>query len=662
MDIKLQTLDLKDFMGGTFTLPANCEDVNVYGCNGSGKTRVINALSWLLFDKDSFGRADFEIKNLDAEGNEEHGLEHTVEGTFFVDSQLLTLKKIYKENWTKKRGSPKAVHTGHTTDHFVNDIPVQKKDFVNQVAELAGDESVFRLLTSPTAFPLLHWQKQRALLLEICGDITDLQVIESNPELHPLIELLAKYSKSKKPFDDMKAIIISRRKEINEQLEKIPVRIDEVKKGMTDITGLDRKEIDADVIRLEAALNDTKLKLHGIDNGSDIADLSKRLAGVKADIQKLEVDHYNKMMAEANKVQREITDLSGQKANHERRSKSIKADIEVKQSRLAFLDDQRKRLLGLWEVINAEQFQDTTEDICPACGQALPSEQVAEAREKARGEFNQRKADRLADIQSKGRAGNAEKDAIAAELMALHKELTDGATASSIVTRMEELQAEYENFKKQAEDYTAIPERAELFAVRDSYEQDIRAARESVQIDRAEVAREVEALTAQLQQAKNKADLFPKRFAGEKRIAELKDEDSRLNTEYTELEKQLYLCETFIRTKVGLLNERINAKFEIVKFKLFEVQVNGGLSECCTMTINGVPYEGGLNNAAKIQGGLDIIRTLQAHYGLKVPIMIDNRESVTEIPTMHTQVISLVVSPEDKTLRVEKAVESKKAA
>jgi hypothetical protein len=82
------------------------------------------------------------------------------------------------------------------------------------------------------------------------------------------------------------------------------------------------------------------------------------------------------------------------------------------------------------------------------------------------------------------------------------------------------------------------------------------------------------------------------------------------------------------------------------------MQINGGLNETCEVTYNGVPYSD-LNNAMRINIGLDIINTLSAHYGISVPIFIDNAESVTSLEAVNGQVIRLIVSEQNKKLNVE---------
>ena len=78
-----------------------------------------------------------------------------------------------------------------------------------------------------------------------------------------------------------------------------------------------------------------------------------------------------------------------------------------------------------------------------------------------------------------------------------------------------------------------------------------------------------------------------------------------------------------------------------------------GLAECCEpMDRNGSTFEG-TNNAMKINIGMDIIDTLSAHFGRRVPLFVDNAESVTHLQSIGSQVVRLVVSEQDKELRIE---------
>lgn len=660
-EIKLQKLVLENFKGFTFALDPNGLDVNVFGRNATGKTTLADAFSWLLFGKDSLGRADFEIKNLDGAGNSEHGLDHSVEGFFTINDTPIILKRVYHEIWSKKRGSATKTFTGHTTDHFIDGVPVKENEYKAKILELAGDESVFRMLTSPTVFPSLPWQKQRSLLLEICGDITDQQVIETDDNLLPLIDLLKRFTVSKTPLDDLRKVVTSRRTEINKHMDQLPVRIDEVNKGLPDITGLVQGDIKAQMACYDVKLEELKLKLSGIDNGSNIADLSKRLSALNADIRKLEESYTDEVNASVKKLNQKIEAVQEEKSLHDRKSKNLIESIAFRKDALPGLEKKLQALREKWAAVDAEAFQDSTETICPACGQSLPANRVEEARDKALAAFNRSKAERLGEIEEEGKRIAGQKDTIVIDIEKLNKELIE-LPAFESVYNLEELTAERDNIKSLAYDFSKIPNHADLVNQRKGIEAEIEKAKGSVSVDREAITEEISAINGLLVDEKAKLDKFTRREQGEQRIKELKAEEKKLSAEFEELEKQLFLIESFIKRKVSLLTDRINNQFSLVKWKLYDIQVNQGLSECCVATVAGIPYDSGLNSAGKTQAGCDIINTLQDHFQLIAPMFCDNRESVTELPNMRCQVISLYVSPEDERLRIEASTKSRKAA
>jgi hypothetical protein len=674
--IRLNRLILRDYKGFNFTLDAGGADINVFGRNATGKTTLADAFSWLMTGKDSLGRSDFEIKNLDASGEAAHGLEHSVEAALLTDvneppldklpaearMESVVLKKVYAEIWTRKRGQPAETFTGHTTKHYIDGVPVSERDYADRVAEIAGDETAFRLLTTPTAFPGLHWQKQRSLLLEVCGDIADADIIAMDAKLEPLTALLAKHKTSKKPFDDMKAVIVARRAEINKGMTALPIRIDEVRRGLPDVTGhtLPLADYESDVARLSKAVADSTLRLSGVDTGGGIAELSKTLAGISADLQRMETAHYNETMKSVNRLAQQISEVSGRTTNSQRRLASISGDTESKVSRVKELDADLDGLRGKWAEIDAETFADSTAGACAACGQALPAERVQDARDKALAAFNTDKADRLAANVRRGKKLAADRARLAGEIDALTKEQEIvEATVPDTTALLASLTAERDTTRTLAEDYTIIgPPHDDLVARRAEIEAKIQSARDGKTHDREAVQGEVDDWQRKLAVAKLVVDKFVQRRKGEARIEELKADEKKLAAEFERLESELFLVEQFVRTKVRLLTDRINARFETVQWKLFDVQVNQGLSECCVATVNGVPYNDGLNSAARTNAGLDIIKTLQQHYGLHAPVFIDNAESVVDLLPMNAQVIRLVVSAEDAALRVEIAREA----
>src|SRR5699024_109834 len=225
--IKLTQLKLRNFKGiKEFHLDLANGNAKIYGDNATGKTTIYDSFLWLLFNKDSNNRADFAIKTLDENGKEVNNLEHEVEAAFEVDGQSLTLRKVYKEKYTKKRGQATAEFTGHETNHYIDDVPVKKKEYEDEIKSLVNEE-VFKLITSPTYFnEALKWQDRRKTLLEICGDIELDDVVKANNKLKDLPTVL-----QNRTVEDHKKVIAERRKAINKELDMIPVRIDEIEKS-----------------------------------------------------------------------------------------------------------------------------------------------------------------------------------------------------------------------------------------------------------------------------------------------------------------------------------------------------------------------------------------------------------------------------------------------
>ena len=190
-ELKLISLTLKNFKGiRSFHLDARGENARVFGDNATGKTTLFDSFLWLLFDKDSQNKKDFSIKTLDGNGKEMHNLEHEVEGMFSLDGRTITLRKVFTEKWTRKRGSATSEFTGHETNYFIDGVPVKKKEYVDRVDQIVK-EDIFKLLTSPSFFnEQVKWQDRRKILLEICGDISDMDVIASESKLSSLPGIL----------------------------------------------------------------------------------------------------------------------------------------------------------------------------------------------------------------------------------------------------------------------------------------------------------------------------------------------------------------------------------------------------------------------------------------------------------------------------------------
>ncbi|MFP7199723.1 AAA family ATPase [Lysinibacillus halotolerans] len=661
--VKLLSLELTNFKGiKHFKLVANGSNIQVFGDNAAGKTTIFDGFVWVLFDKDSQNKKDFSIKTLTSDGQEIHNLEHTVEAVLSVDGVPTKFKKVYKEKWTKKRGSANKTFEGHCTDHFVDDVPINKKEYTSKVAEIV-EEEIFKLLTSPTYFnEQVKWQERRNILLNIAGDVSDQEVIETKKDLAKLNDIL-----SGKSIEDMKKIIASRKKNINDELEKILVRIDEIMKMTPEIT-VDVEELKSQVAQLESEIDGLKTQKLNVQNGAAVLEKRKQLQEIETQMADLKRNYESDSLEKVYKLQARVQECQGNLQIVQSRLTQNSNAIQIKErelnalkNKINELENKMANLRVKWSEINELKFEFEDKCECPTCKQALPVEQIEAVRKEALAQFNERNSTELALITEQGTALKAEKE----ELLKMHQNLNEdvftlNTNNESIKHEIEQKQKELDKAKSQFEnaennvpDVTQTEEYKNLtnqkFAIQNEIEQLERSAYEVV----SDIDKNIMDLTQKKQTVSAEIAKFANIESNKKRIAELEKQQEQLAEEYEKLEQQTFLIEEFIRTKVNMLNERINSKFKYARFKLFDMQINGGLAETCETLFNGVPYGSGLNNAAKINVGLDIINTLSKHYGLTAPIFIDNAEAVTKFIDTNSQLISLVVSEKDKQLRVE---------
>lgn len=658
IELKLLKLRLTNFKGcKSLEINADGKNLNIYGDNGSGKTTLADSFMWLLFDKDSNNRKDFEIKTLGPDGEPEHGLEHSVEAILELeDGQQLALKKVYQEKWTKKRGSATAEFTGHTTNHFMDGVPVQKKEYDARIAEIA-DENIFRLLTDPRYFnEVLHWQKRRELLLEICGDVSDAEVIASQKSLSALKDILGN-----RTIEQHRKVIQARKSEINKELEKIPVRIDEVKRGLPNIDDItNEKELPKDIAKLREELKAKQEELAQAKAGGQVAEKTKELRLIEAQMMDLRNRHRQALDEKVIDKRRKLSGVQHDMAELKAKVDSYNRNIQYRTSEISVLEERIKILRNNWHAENSKAFEQEQAaflklDTCPTCGQPLPQEQLQEAREKALAQFNKAKAEKLESINAEGKQLAARKSSLEDEIK-VSRETVDKMTVELQEIEKQEaiLKVEIDEIMQGAEPVESTPEYYQLNARYRDLQDEIRKLEADSSIAVAKIQKEIDTLSEVIRALEQAQARIDTRINGLKRIEELKAEERKLAAEFEELEQQLYLTEEFIRTKVRLLEDKINSKFQMARFKLFETQVNGALAECCETTYNGVPYSN-LNNGARLNIGLDIINTLAEHFGFAPVVFIDNAESVTDILQTKGQQIRLIVSGMDKKLRIELA-------
>lgn len=600
MQIKIKTLKLENFKGIKDLTIDFKDTTNIYGDNAVGKTTIFDAYSWLLWDKDSLNRKDFAIKPYDKDGEEVHNLESVVEGDFSFDDTDLNLKKIYKEVWTKKRGSTQAEFTGHTTDYYINAVPVKKKEYNERIESVLSEDN-FNLLSNPLYFnQFLVKTERREILLSLIEDVKPEDIIAKNKDLEDLD--LETYT-----VDELKKIAKDSARKINKDIESIPARIDE----------LDKSKIhDIDFDALEFRKRSTLPAIKEIDE--KLADASKMAEGMTEITEKIAALQKEKSDL-AEKYQNKRFEVNLKNKNVLLEKEHDKLVLEEEKKNIESLKDLVEKSREEWQEIHKEQYQGDFK--CPTCGQDLLPNQI----EKTMANFNKKKSEKLASIEEKAKDLKTKIEECE-KLIAIYevKEYKEEDLPIEPI-RLQEIDKELDEAKAKLSDFS-INNKKDLLEKKDS-------------------------LNADLEEINKKLSLQGQNEKIDERIKELEKQEKELAKAYEEQQRIIYLCEEYTKAYVDLVSDKINDSFDLVKFKLFESQINGGITETCEATFKGVPYSD-LNNAAKINAGLDVINSLSDKLDLKVPIFIDNAESVNELIKTDTQLVRLVVS-KDKELRIE---------
>lgn len=630
------------------------ELTTIAGENGTGKSTIMDAFMWVLFGKDSHDRANFEVQTLDENNNVIHGLVHSVTAYLDANGTERVLKRTLEERWVKPNGKAEKELKGTTTKYEIDGIPVKQKDFQAAIGELI-DENIFKMVTNPLYFSNLKWDKQREILLDIIGDISEENVINYNNELAPLSKLLTD------GIDNFNKRTKASIAKLKDQVKSIPYRIDECNNSI----------VEADFGELELKKAHIQSEINGIDE--QIADASKANDGklkLQDELYKAKEELSTKINEALRNVNKPLEEASSRfnTANHNYMNHSN--EIMMKESNKKNKENQLSRLNKELEDTNAERVDllnkyhsiddrlfefDTDAAKCPACGREYDLDKIEEIKANAENHFRHIKESSLESVKKLGLSISNKIKTLEANISSVEKEIAElDKEIVELKNKDAELKEKVEFLQNERDSLSITKEvhfegeddlKTKIDELKIQIDQFQEADNSELKAKKRTLQEELEDVTKTLGKKDTNAEL-------KKRMEELNQEEKDLQVKIADLEGKQYLGEQFIRTKVELLEDSINKKFKgVVTFKLFNQQVNGGLNETCEALINGVPFSDA-NTASKINAGLSIINTLCEHYNISAPIFVDNAEAVNELNKTNSQLIKLIVSL-DKQLKVE---------
>lgn len=667
-NIVIQKINLINFKGLRNQEINFDKNTNIFGDNGTGKTTIFDAFTWMLFGKDSTDRKDFQIKTLDKYNVVIPQIEHEVSAILIVDGEEVSIRRILKENWVKKRGSLESEFSGNVTDYYWNEVPMQQKEFQTKVSQIL-DEAVFKMITNPLAFNQMKWQDRRNALIQIVGEVSDSELASGNSEYENLIAQLT----NGKTLEDYRKQIAASIKKAKEDLKAIPTRVDEISRSKPEAFDFLKLSVDLekkqfDLGKVDEEISDSNKAFQSKLDGQK--DQKIKANNLKAEIQSIEANSKREAKEKTkpdtstlDKLNLKLKETEDNLETANNGFTTLNSKVITLENQIASVNTKIEAKRQDWATENTKELNfDGASFCCPTCKRDFEASDIETKKSEMLSNFRTDKDAKLIEIRKQGTALVEEKTNLEKEVEALKVRIENGKThIASIQDEIKNIKTEIDTEKAKSlpvdemqEDliYESILSMNANYKAKKSELETLEATIEEIPaVDNSELVEKRKSLVSEIDDIKSKLQNETQINSVNQRIEALQKEESTLAQQIANVEKTQFVIENFNKLKIDTLEQKINSKFKFVNFKMFETQINGGEVECCDCLIDGVPFSDA-NTASKINAGLDIINTLCEFYQVTAPIFIDNRESIVKLIDIESQIVNLIVSEDDKKLRV----------
>lgn len=627
--IKLKRLIVDNFRGMSFDYCFGDRNV-ISGWNKSGKTTVKNAFLWLLTGSDEDDNTNACLFDKNAPQTKEGVLPVSVTGIFDIDGQETKISRCAKMGWIRKRGAED--YEKKNTDDYtfsIDDIERSATDFRSCVEEMFAPSDKLKCMINIMQFVknIDDWKTQRKLLSDIVGDITWDDFTGDYSELY---DELDKYTP-----DQIREQLRNKLAPINKKLGTGE------KKGemAVELEVLEKKlaAIDVDAF-IEAEKELETLKKEREDVQQQIADKSKAIEPVINERNKIMREVEKKKMAiyehkanyrkeqesQLSEIRNRIADIERTNADIVRNNKRITDEYNRNKQAIVNtkkkIEELSKRLDDLRDVNANIKSMTFTKTECAYCGQELPAEKIEEERAK----FEQGKEKMRADNVEQGKRVKFELETEKSNLEILEKEtfkepeLQQIQDASALQFELNEKINGMTPFEKSEKYKSLMDEIAEI-------EKSMPAI---PAVDTEELTAQLNDVNAKIEDVSKQAN---KREDYEEYKEDIKDLQARMKenaVERARLEKIMNQLNCYESEKANIIGNRVNGLLEYCRVEMFAVGKDGEQRPNCVVSDAGVDKT--MNGAACIKTGIDISNAFCKHYGLLMPLFVDDVERVTD--------------------------------
>ena len=651
--IVIKKLTLVNFKGiRSLTIDFNEDVTTISGRNGLGKTTIFDAFTWLLFGKESKERKQFGIKTYGKDGQTIPSIPHEVSGVLQVDGEEITLTRRFTEKWQKKHGTTTKLMTGHEEERLYNDVPMSVNNWAEKIESICP-EQVFKFITNPLYFSSQKAEVQRAMLFRMAGEVTDEEVAKDYKNFQDLLAQM-----TGKTTEEFKREIAAKKKRIKADVEAIPERMDECQRQITvmecdkdgkpiNFNGL-RAELEqkqAELAKVEYQIADITKAYNDkmgarLEKSRELGDINSQIIKREAEIKEEAYKGYREELNKRQELHYQVEKLKGEIARFE-------TEITNKQTELEKCVKVREEMIAEWhEINNSKLVFDDKDFVCPTCRRHFDIDDIEAKQREMTEHFNTEKKQKLEDNTARGKANSERMKAIETEIKTLQSCIANNDMA------IKEYAANL-LFNKELAEPDATPlmasdkELAELKDKADVLQSEIEAEAKDDMPDTGALASTKRGMLVDIDSIK--AELAKEEYVktAKDRLAELEKQLRIQSEELAQLEATEDTMMEFAKERVKLVEDKINSMFTMVKFKMFDTQINGGVVETCEAVVDGVPYST-QNNAMVINIGIDIINAICRSENISAPIFVDNSESINSILPTPSQLIRLVVTEDEQ--------------
>lgn len=624
--IRFDKVVLSQWRGQSMTVPMTGHTV-IEGRNGCGKTKIWDAILWCLTGYDSYDRLNYRLFDDTAEHTPESSMPATVELSMDIDGTQYRLSRTAKMGWVRKRGSSNYEKKQSDDYEFeIDGVSVTSTAYREFVENSLAPMDKLKLMLNVDYFLMLDWKEMRKNLADIIGDVgTD----EYEGDFSDVTRLISKYGSADYAREHLKSSLRPMRAAIgnNDTEGTLNVEKETLSSMLPDISGYETAkgrlpEIKEELSRIDKDISDRSETIKAAVKAR--SDALMKTANRRGKLSRSEMEYNEVQLGKEREI---LSEIEGIDARNRRiasdnklildehvRMKEKLADMERRyEAMTSDLERRRERLSQLKSLV-------FTDDKCPYCSQPLPDAMLDEARER----FNRKKNEDYERMVAEGKKAKSDADRCSEEIARLKAAIESFdctprpfLSKEEMESRLREVRASFIPYKETEEYRTAMAEisrmEAEIPPMQTVDISDLEKAKQLLYAERDSCVLEID--------NKEKHDRICER------IAAVDDEIRKTAAELARTEGLIASLDEMERQKAEIIRHRISSMFKYCDVRMEERKKDGAMTQSCSIFVDGVLVQVA-NTASRIHAGIDISNAFCRHYGVSLPLIVDNRERI----------------------------------